>query len=285
MEKEIFKREEIKAGYLLCIEDQESGRKFNVTVVPAAGYSPGLYGTLVGLKPFAPGDLAFANPGKDWGPLSNFNDKLEGRGNCWRINAVYGYAPTQHVMDNTIEGRTLLWRRYLPKLLTRAEIEDALGHPVVIIKEGENRKPIDFKKSGLQPGMVVELRDGSKRLVTPTEEGLALCVPSYSGAMPLSTYADTDEGPNRSRVYANAEATDIVKVWGRVNSVAASHLANTVDTTRRHLLWERDEAKRMTMKEIEKVLGCPVVLVEAGADTRTVYAVDETGRAVASVKV
>ena len=99
------------------------------------------------------------------------------------------------------------------------------------------------------------------------------------------TYADTDEGPNRSRVYANAEATDIVKVWGRVNSVAASHLANTVDTIRRNLLWERDEAKRMTMKEIEKALGYPVVLVEAGADPHTVYAVDEAGRAVASAKV
>ena len=136
MEMEIFKREEIKAGYLLCVESLEDGCKFNMTVIPAAQFDPGLYGLLVGLKPFASGDLACANPGKDWCPLSNFDDKLEGRSNHWRINAVYGYAPVQRIMDNTIEDRRLLWRRYLPKLLTPAEIEKALGYPVVLVEAG-----------------------------------------------------------------------------------------------------------------------------------------------------
>ena len=288
MEKEIFKREEIMAGYLLCVEDQKDGRKFNMTVVPAKSKDMGpagpLFAILAGVKPLAPGDLACANPGKDWCPLSGFDDKLEGEGTHWRINAVYGYTTPQHLMDNTIEDRRLLWRRYLPKLLTPAEIEKALGYPVVIIKEGENRKPAGFKKSSIQPGMVVERRDGAKRLVVSSEDGLVLYLPSSNIEERLDTYTDTDGVPNRSRVYANAEAADIVKVWSRPSACAVSAYVTT-DTTRRSLLWERDEAKRMTMKEIEKVLGCPVVLVEAGADTRTVYAVDEAGRAVASAKV
>lgn len=287
MEKEIFKREEIKAGYLLCVEDQEDGRKFNMTVIPAKSpdMSPAglMFATMVtGIKPLAPGDLACANPGKDWCPLSRFDDKLEG--GSWQVNAVYGYTTVQHSMDNTIEDRRLLWRRYLPKLLTPAEIEKALGYPVVIIQEGENRKPIGFKKSSIQPGMVVERRDGAKRLVVSSEDGLVLYLPSCRIEERLDTYTDTDGVPNRSRVYANAEAADIVKVWSRP-SAAADFAYVTTDTARRSLLWERDEAKRMTMKEIEKALGYPVVLVKPGEDTRTVYAVDEAGRAVASAKV
>lgn len=289
MEQEIFKREDIKAGYLLCIENQKDGRKFNMTAIPAKSGLPSFTGLFVtittGIQPPESGDLVCANHGEDWYPLSAFDDKLESENGLWRINAVYGYAPTWHAMANTIEGRDLLWRRYLPKLLTPAEIEKALGYPVVIIREGENRKPVGFEKSSLQPGMVVERRDGSKRLVVPTEKGLVLYLPPCSTVMSLGIYVDTAEGPTCPRLYANAEAADIVKVWGRVECITDAKEANTVNTAHRRLLWERDEAKRMTMKEIEKALGYPVVLVEAVADTSTVYAVEGDGKVVASVKV
>lgn len=259
MENEVFKREDIKAGYLLCVEDRKDGHKFNMTVIPAKSGNPSIadlvLATVTGVQSPKPGDLACANHEENWCPLSYFDNQLVGVG--WRVNAVYGYAPVSRAMANTIDGRDLLWRRYLPKPMTRAEIEKALGHKVKIVEPGAVvEEPVTFKKSSITAGMVVKLRNGTYRLIAPSEAGLLLVSDAVIGT-PVARY-------NPDLTYANRgqNGLDIMAVWSRVLNENHAADAFTTDRTHRHRLWERDEAKRMTMQDIKKALGYPVVLLD-----------------------
>lgn len=260
---EIFKLADIKAGYLLCVEDWRDGHKFNMTVIPAKSGNNGLADLVVtsvtGVRPPKPGDLACANREENWCPLTYFDNQLVGVG--WRVNAVYGYAPVSRAMANTIDGRDLLWRRYLPKPMTRAEIEKALGHKVKIVEPGAVvEEPVIFKKSSITAGMVVKLRNGTHRLAVPTEQGMALVHFCTGSNEVVACNALTDYTPDLRGV--RHVDLDVIEVWSRVLTDLHMNDAFTTDRTHRHRLWERDEAKRMTMQDIEKALGYPVVLLD-----------------------
>lgn len=124
MEK--FDLSQIKAGYLLVVEDLEKHETFTMTVVPTR------YGE--------PDTLGCCCPAKHWWPLSQFGkDTLICKSLTTRyaIQRVYGPTCNQALLDNSIADRELLWERKEPKKMTVAEICKALGYDVEIVKEGE----------------------------------------------------------------------------------------------------------------------------------------------------
>lgn len=252
----IFKKADIKAGYLLRVKNGD--KEFNMTVAPTKAYTaPFIAHLILGEVDTAAGDLACC--GADhWWPVKYFNDDLETRTGD-QVVAVYGYTTVGSVLDNSTRNRELLWERDAPKRMTLEEIEKALGYQVKVVETGDTA-PVMFKKSNMCAGMVVQLRNGEKRVVVPTENGLVLangcgrCVTVYN---PLKSYRD-----DLTFLETNATHLDVVKVWGRV--VDNRDLAFTFSATDegRDLLWERDEPKRMTLEEVEKTLGYPVEIVE-----------------------
>lgn len=257
MEKKIFNRDDIKAGYLLRCTDlrkDQNGRQFNMTVVPSSV----LYNH---------GALACCNPGHDWAPLSSFNCATLIHANTYRIDEVWCYATPARAMDNSTEGRVRLWRRR--KRMTLAEIQKELGYLVKIVEEGKDDKATGFKKSSLTAGMVVKLRDGTHRLVLPSEKGMLLAV--TSGAVGCTAVAKY----NADLTYPERADLDIVKIWGRVLSEAHVAYAFTAESIHRRCIWERDEVKRMTREEIEKALGYPVEIVPAFTQPSRVTIDDE----------
>ena len=122
-----FTRDDIKAGYLLEVKDERDGNTFYMTVIPS-------------IKD----PLGCCCPGKHWWPLSCFSeDKLTYRGCVFTatIMRVYGLAYNCDLLDNTPDGRKLLWERpEEPKVveMTVAEISEKLGYEVKIVKEKIN---------------------------------------------------------------------------------------------------------------------------------------------------
>lgn len=264
----MFKREDIKAGYLLHCTHLKEGRQFNMTVIPCRRSLPLLAPEALQTKD---GDLACCNKGMDWLPLTAFDSNLV-HANTYRIDEVWGPAAPMRLMDNNTIGRERLWLRDDTKRMTLEEIEKALGHKVKIVEAGKPAPGPDlFKKSSMYAGMVVELRSGRKRLVVPSNEGLLLVgesQPAPTFGHPNRTARAVDKLANYvdGLTIANyAELNpdkDIVKVWDRINHAGYVDDAFTTNTANRHLVWQRDDAKRMTLEEIGKVLGHKVEVVE-----------------------
>lgn len=132
----IFKKADIKAGYLLRVKAGD--KEVNMTVAPVREYTASPMGHLLfGYKDTAAGDLACC--GADgWYPLNCFNDDLqtvEGE----QVVAVYGYTYPRYLLANSTDGRELLWAREEDKpepakKMTVAEIAEALGYPVEIVE-------------------------------------------------------------------------------------------------------------------------------------------------------
>ena len=127
MSKKVFNRDDIEAGYLLVVKDQDTGRTFNMTVLP------GNYGVNGAVKK---ADLGCCNPGLngDWWPLSCFDrDDLTFGVN--QVVAVYGVTYNSLLLANSTADRTLLWERKSgPKKMTVAEICKELGYDVEIVE-------------------------------------------------------------------------------------------------------------------------------------------------------
>ena len=255
----MFKREDIKAGYLLRCTHLKEGRKFNMTVIPCRRSMPAVmaFFDTIGTKE---GDLACCNKGTDWLPLSSFDHNLTHAG-TYRVDEVWGYAAPMRLMDNTTEGRERLWQRDETKRMTMEEIEKALGYKVKVVKAGDVMPERNlFKKSSLCAGQVVQLRNAERRVVVPTEDGLVLangCGKAVTFYNRLKEYRD-----DLTHIKTSAKDLDIMKVWSR--TVSLNHIANTFTATDegRKLIWERDETKRMTLEEIGKALGYKVEVVE-----------------------
>lgn len=106
----------------------------------------------------------------------------------------------------------------------------------------------DFTLNDLKPGMVVEYRNGSKRLVVSINSKLYFI-------------SDTDYSEGSSDNY-NTDLTrtsytcfDIMKVY-KVISVGG--LLYMLSSAHKELVWERKEPKVYTMQEIADKLGIPV---------------------------
>lgn len=111
---DMFKFSDIKAGYLLVVED--GNKRYNMTVVPNRE-----------------GELGCCCPQEEmWWPLVCFDINLRYAGA--EITAIYGEASNANLLANETYGRTLLWRRQTTRL-THKEIEKRLGFKFEYVEE------------------------------------------------------------------------------------------------------------------------------------------------------
>ena len=102
----------------------------------------------------------------------------------------------------------------------------------------------EFTKADLKNRMVVEYRNGDRRMVVDD------VLIGYNGFVCLSAYNAYLEMKNRS-----LSEFDIVKIYNTICSlteVADEDLS---------LLWQRQEVKEVTMAEVEEKFGCKVKIV------------------------
>lgn len=107
---------------------------------------------------------------------------------------------------------------------------------------------MEFAKKDLKSGMVVELKNGSKRLIIECDEEL-ICV-EISNADFVSQY-------NEDLTHSVHKHLDIQKVF---NYPTIS--LNYVVERNKKAIWERKAPKEMTVAEIEKELGYPIKIVK-----------------------
>lgn len=113
----------------------------------------------------------------------------------------------------------------------------------------EMLEPVDFTKSDLKNGMIVEYRCGSRRMV------VGECL---RGITTFSRLEDFSEDLCAKKGLTNL---DIMKIFDVPNEVGT--VRDVLDYNRDgELLWERDAPVPMTLKEIEEKLGHKIKIVE-----------------------
>lgn len=106
---------EIKAGYLLEINNKNTHNTFLAMVLPCTN-----------------GEISVSSP-EEWYPLSRIEETFEYYGDI--INKIYGYAGQASAYKISTGDRKLLWDRNAPKNMTKKEIEKELGYKIEIVGE------------------------------------------------------------------------------------------------------------------------------------------------------
>lgn len=118
-----------------------------------------------------------------------------------------------------------------------------------------------MKKTDLKAGYLIELRNGQRYFVMPIkgDDGVDLELVTQHSVRPLDWYDDNlvCTRMSFSCPYTKKEM-DIMKVYGLVDWPL---YALRLETEHRELLWERKEPKKMTVSEIESILGYEVEIV------------------------
>lgn len=106
-------------------------------------------------------------------------------------------------------------------------------------------------KDELKIGYLVRYRKGNLAMVMPTDCKLAPI------ALVSCAWADLDKFDD-DLTYEGVNDLDIMEVWG-----FASHIMDVFSLTinSRKLLWKREEPKKLTVAEIEQILGYKVEIV------------------------
>lgn len=118
----------------------------------------------------------------------------------------------------------------------------------------ENKK---FTKADLKVGYVVKFRRGDLRMIMPASLGKLVAIASDGTNGDISKYRDdlTHRYGEKATDFADF---DIMEVYGLS---CWDHEAYMISTSSRELLWKREEAKKMTVEEIEKELGYKIEIV------------------------
>jgi hypothetical protein len=115
-------------------------------------------------------------------------------------------------------------------------------------------------KSDLRTGMVVESRDGFIGVVlknTVAEDGIRWIV-TNSGNL-LNCWEELDEGFNDNLTAVDDDVdSDIIKIYLPQD---CSDYTTICAYQEHNLVWERDEVKEVTIKDIEDKFGCKVKIV------------------------
>ena len=109
----------------------------------------------------------------------------------------------------------------------------------------------NFTKADLKVGYVVKQRNGDLRMVVSNDEGTIYFLDN-AGNFNGGDFLNPDLTNSKYKPY------DIMEVYGFSTRV---RYALTSSTDTRKLLWKREEAKKMTVAEIEKALGYEVEVV------------------------
>lgn len=161
--EDIFPLADIKPGYLLACEVEDTGEKFNMTV------TMGKVKRLIFTK--ATEELVcfsaeLERPKHFW-PLSNWGEGLQYTstgGRTYKVLAVYGYTYPAQANRGTIKDRELLWeRKVAPKVAPKTEITIEVGDKVRVIG---NSGPFHYLKIGGE----AEVRQVRDKFITVTGE-------------------------------------------------------------------------------------------------------------------
>lgn len=115
-----------------------------------------------------------------------------------------------------------------------------------------------FTKDDLKVGYVVKMRDGSLNMVMPNNNDELITVDASGGWMYLKRYNDCLFNSCNDLLVSNTSNFDIMEVYGRAKP---NNETLKLDISDRDLLWKREEAKKMTVEEIEKELGYKIEIV------------------------
>ena len=132
---------------------------------------------------------------------------------------------------------------------------EPIGRYVPKIKFSRNLKEIkimlrkEMKKSDLRSGMVVRLKDRSKRIVIETDKGLL-----FSGN---GTYF-FDRCLNDSMTHEKCPAIDIMEVYKVSEGSEIAKILDPDNDSKLTLIWKRPEVVEVTMQEVADKLGIPV---------------------------
>ena len=118
----------------------------------------------------------------------------------------------------------------------------------VIFKKMETKK--EFTKANLKSGMVVEYRDGRRRLLISINNNLYLYNRDGLYNYSLSIFKD-----NLKCLYD--ENMDIVKVYKILNIGDLSSILDNINDNI-ILIWEREEIQEFTIQEIADKIGVPI---------------------------
>lgn len=141
------------------------------------------------------------------------------------------------------------------------------------IKEKERKKEHEMKnnkqtftRDDLKPGYVVKLRDDTCHIIAVAGNETLIVTNGTSEWKYLSSGWDYSlnstirEGrPYPALTYDSSK--DIVAVYGYVQGTENYTHAGYISSNHRPILWSRQEAKKMTVEEIEKELGYKVEIV------------------------
>lgn len=119
-----------------------------------------------------------------------------------------------------------------------------------------------FTKDDIEPGYVVELRNGNITIANYTADGILIIVDEHNSWTSLDHYNEDLTFKSRNHNH------DIIKIYGY--SKWAYRVLN-YETKERSLLWERKEEKKpepkkLTVAEIEKELGYSIEIIPEGAE-------------------
>lgn len=130
-----------------------------------------------------------------------------------------------------------------------------------------------FTKKDLRSGYLVEFRNGHRRLVTRAGMFTQILVNPNTGAWNYLASNWNDDltaktGNNTPMCAAEHLAVrnwpkeyDIMRVWGLVKETARYGEVFLANPNGRELLYQRREAKKLTVNEISKLLGYEVEIV------------------------
>lgn len=125
-----------------------------------------------------------------------------------------------------------------------------------------------FTRDDLKPGYIVQLRDGSFHSIQMVgrETLITIGKRDYHDWKYLSRYWDhylyyKDHGGKTFPFPTPDKSKDIVAVYGYVQGTENYANCGDISSDNRPLLWSRHEVKKMTVEEIENVLGYKVEIV------------------------
>lgn len=116
----------------------------------------------------------------------------------------------------------------------------------------KNKIGKDLRILDLKSGYLVETRGGERFLVSRYSTFKKLLVGLKGRYELMENY---DESFN----HCGVKEFDIMRVWDLC--IQADSVFDLNSEKKRSLIWERVEPKKMTLEEIEKILGYPVMLV------------------------
>ena len=184
-----------------------------------------------------------------------------GRG--WKMmRTVSGYKPT------IIPNRTSILHHNTERHIAVETIIKEYEQFIQKEKEKEMKNEQKFTRDDLKPGYVIKLRDGTYLSIQMVGKETLIATAGMGDLDWKYLSNGWDERLNSAYrggktfpAITYDKTKDIVAVYGYVQGTANYSRCGEISSSSRPLLWSRQEAKKMTVEEIENVLGYKVEIV------------------------